>query len=570
MYWTDTKPKSYHMYGETCYEDGYSHIGLNPYGTAYIRPCFLLREDIVILSGDGTKDDPYILGKKVFEDVPLEEATITFGNISWRNGGANVKISTNAKYTIEYQVGSTSGTWQKAILAGEDVRVSNLKHGDVVYARLRKGTNTGNHATLTIADAKEPKDAIIILDETSVELGTSIIATVNHIDKQSGIEISNCKWVLNTNPSYIGTDSSYYTGGTFSNNEQTITLNTTIEGTFYLHILSVDKAGNAKETISEAITIRKADVVEIGDYVKYIPDTASMTSSLFAELGTYSGSGSNTSSTLTQEELNWRILDIIEEDGEQKIRLISEAPTVSKLYLKGYNGYNNGVYLIDKACETLYNNIQYADDVQNLKYEDVEKYYNTDTYVFFDYNTFNSQDMTVDYFIYPSMLLNEVGHKVNGSSSTGILSRSEQEQLINQSEELQANSLTVTGINGLAPFQMINNNVFKDDIYMELLGSSLKSGRGNWLSSRTVAVNENNLTYGIWSLTKTSVYGDYATTMYSTQLHSANYDTEDQRSRESKFSLLPVVTLKSNVSIDSTNSGDGSTPEEAYVLKIQQ
>ena len=91
-----------------------------------------------------------------------------------------------------------------------------------------------------------------------------------------------------------------------------------------------------------------ASKVQPGDYVTYTPDPAS-TDAIITELGQYSGSTANTSSTLTQETgLKWRVLDV--EDG--KVRLISEVPTTSAVTLNGYNGYNNAVYLLDKTCKT--------------------------------------------------------------------------------------------------------------------------------------------------------------------------------------------------------------------------
>ena len=107
--------------------------------------------------------------------------------------------------------------------------------------------------------------------------------------------------------------------------------------------------------------------IKIGDYVKYTPDKTS-TTEILQELNTYSGSSDNTTSTLTQENLNWRVLDV--KDGQ--VRLISELPTTSKITLNGYNGYNNGVKLLDDTCSTLYNNSKLASKVQNLKIEDIQ------------------------------------------------------------------------------------------------------------------------------------------------------------------------------------------------------
>ena len=83
----------------------------------------------------------------------------------------------------------------------------------------------------------------------------------------------------------------------------------------------------------------KDGTIKIGDYVKYIPDTAN-TTEILQELNTYSGSDKNTTSTLTQESLNWRVLDV--KDGQ--VRLISELPTTSKITLSGAKGYSSCKY----------------------------------------------------------------------------------------------------------------------------------------------------------------------------------------------------------------------------------
>ena len=74
-------------------------------------------------------------------------------------------------------------------------------------------------------------------------------------DNESGININQTKWVLNKEAGNIGTEASKYTGGTFTRTPETITLLTTAGGTYYLHVLTVDNAGNKKEAISKKIEI---------------------------------------------------------------------------------------------------------------------------------------------------------------------------------------------------------------------------------------------------------------------------------------------------------------------------
>ncbi len=81
--------------------------------------------------------------------------------------------------------------------------------------------------------------------------------------------------------------------------------------------------------------------------------------------GNYSGTGSN--KVINKEKLNWRVLDKTQ-DG--KVRLISANPTTAEVTLKGANGYNNAVYLLDELCNTLYKGTNAT--AKSLKIEDIQ------------------------------------------------------------------------------------------------------------------------------------------------------------------------------------------------------
>ena len=82
-----------------------------------------------------------------------------------------------------------------------------------------------------------------------------INAKVSITDDKSGVSISKCKYVINTSSYNLGTSEENYTGGTFINTEQTIEYMPTKEGTYYLHALVTDNAGNVDEKILEIGTI---------------------------------------------------------------------------------------------------------------------------------------------------------------------------------------------------------------------------------------------------------------------------------------------------------------------------
>ena len=113
----------------------------------------------------------------------------------------------------------------------------------------------------------------------------------------------------------------------------------------------------------------------VGDRVKYEDILNENTveniklDTLKENLKNHSGDNNSTNITnnMVRNDLRWQFLDI----KNEKIRLISSYPTYNYIRLSGENGYNNGVYLIDEACDTLYSSNRGKS--QNLKIEDIEE-----------------------------------------------------------------------------------------------------------------------------------------------------------------------------------------------------
>ena len=190
---------------------------------------------------------------------------ITKGNTMWNNGVATVTLSTTTDLRIQYQINGTSGSWI------EGSTVTGLKHNNVIYARLWDGINAGTIISFTILDTDMPT-ASITLETTQSEIRMPVAATIKQEDDESGIEIRNCRWAYNTRPTPMGTTNpGAYIGGGFVNTEETIDLIANAPGIYYLHVLTVDVAGNKIETISDPITVNVATVQDINleDYVQY-------------------------------------------------------------------------------------------------------------------------------------------------------------------------------------------------------------------------------------------------------------------------------------------------------------
>ena len=283
-----------------------------------------------------------------------------------------------------------------------------------------------------------------------------------------------------------------------------------------------------------------ADVVKVGDYVSYTPDTVSNTdikyTTLISNLGTYSGSDANTTSTLTQENLKWRVLDV----QNEQVRLISEVPTTSKIVLNGFNGYNNAVKLLDDACSILYTNSKLANKVQNLKIEDITKYMTTQPIL--DKETYSPENK-----YYPEILLKEKGQTVNGTTGTE-LDLSDQTKFINQTTKSQVSSWTLTKTYWSQT--MNSTDSFTDSKYYELFINNGSNYSTYWMSTRCIYAHSNDAYFGV-SRVNSGLVG--AGTLYNASGIEDPYG----------YGFRPVITLNSNVQV---TSGNG-TAEQAYAIK---
>lgn len=296
-----------------------------------------------------------------------------------------------------------------------------------------------------------------------------------------------------------------------------------------------------------------SNIAQPGDYVAYIPDTIDneKINNLLLDLNTYSGNDSNNSSTIYQENLNWRVLDV---QGEQ-VRLISEEPTVSTISLYGAKGYNNAVYLIDKACEELYSNSKFSIEVQNLKIEDIQEKL---TYDYTQYENANvdtgkyggfSIKLNTDNTYYPAIYAQEKNNGVGGTKNKGVLGLSEQKELV-AGEYLKTNSL---GSTQTYWGKKAETNMFSDDIYYEIfINKDSNNYEQYYLSSRMVNVGTVSIYFGTYGI-------------HNGEISCRHLYYSDNSSFPLTYSFRPVITLNSSISIE---QGDGKTAGTAYQISI--
>lgn len=288
--------------------------------------------------------------------------------------------------------------------------------------------------------------------------------------------------------------------------------------------------------------------IKIGDYISFTPDKVS-TDGILQELTTYSGSTSNTTSTLTQEMdketgLKWRVLDV--KDG--KVRLISDRSTTSTITLSGAKGYNNAVYLLDKTCKTLYNNSKQTSNVQNIKIEDIQDYLLSDYKQYpNEYGAKLKYGETKEYTEnknYPNLFAKEKTGWVDDVQGTG-LELSEQNEILNETKSIANKKIKITQTYW---YKTMTSGDFEKAKYYELFINNGNHYSTYWMSSRSVLAGATSACFSVYVVKSGIVYAD------------SLYFSSDRNDFYS-YALRPVITLNSNVQV---TSGDGSegTPFE--------
>ena len=284
-----------------------------------------------------------------------------------------------------------------------------------------------------------------------------------------------------------------------------------------------------------------AKAVKVGDYVAYTPDELdnNALTTLKTNLKTYSGARDNTtnSAIARENDLKWRVLDVDETTGQ--VRLISATPTKKSIELKGYNGYNNAVKLLDDACSTLYNS-KLATKVQNLKIEDITKYMKTQP-------TEDTTPYSPTSKYYPEIILKEKGQTVNETPGRE-LDLSEQKEFINQTTKPQVSSWTLKKTYWSQT--MNNTDSFTDSKYYELFINNGSNYPIYWMSSRCVDANSSIADFLVRLVNSGYVYADI---LYNS----------DGIGNPLGYAFRPVITLNSNVQV---TSGNGS-PESSFNIQ---
>ena len=326
---------------------------------------------------------------------------------------------------------------------------------------------------------------------------------------------------------------------------------------------TVENAEEKWRQIGDTIT-KGGYTLKVGDYVDYsavLPDvTLTEDSQVIKDLTEYSGNTDetkNTPDTIQQEkDLKWRVFDV---QGGQ-IRLISETATNSKICLRGYNAYNNIVYLVDEACRDLYgSNVGTS---KNLKIEDFVSKLNEEGHQIINDYRYSGRSVGTEVdtdeleitgrvsYSYPNIYPLEIGcKKLNGQDNKGTLGQSEQNQLVNGSSKITGTTtLTMTFWTWSkgSTREDLREKYFKNPVYAKLFTVS----ESCYFSSRSVAPQWLNLDWRWFMLVKKDSWTPHGSIGM------------DQTTSGSNASLRPTITLNSDVVItkDADHDGTSSKP----------
>jgi len=320
------------------------------------------------------------------------------------------------------------------------------------------------------------------------------------------------------------------------------------------------------------VTVHKVVAPQVGEVVNYAPNQTYTWDYSLAE----SGSGANTGTTsLSSSITQWKILNY--NPTTKMVEMVpSTVPTSSstnKLTLRGAQGYNNAVYLLNNACNSLYGNgttitarsINEEDFINasaidsnvstnggnkwlnyratTYKNTNVKKADNTDVYYG---EQKNGAYTSSSYRNYPVMYAYDNNSVINGETpSTASLGLSVQNDPIASTKDGATNGY-LNASTSIQPYQTYyntsNNSTTVGLLDSTKAGLLVPSNAQYWVASRCVCLGSISCGFGVRDVT-------------SGYLHADNVFYSSTNTNDPAYALFPVVSLSSELLEPSTTSG---------------
>ena len=357
-------------------------------------------------------------------------------------------------------------------------------------------------------------------------------------------------------------------------NKAKITSKALGQGTYYLWIKIIDNYGNEYLKTTQAISII---AMHVGDYIDYSPDVAETVTYSNENMKEYSGyTGTSYNVDLKRDTtMKWQVLRI-NEDGSMDI---IGTPTSYSVYFSDAKGYNNGVYLMNDICKTLYSNSAHNITARSVNQDDMEKWLTDDVkdasgnvttkggktarsesiksyinslsggtdYIESVDKTNNTVTYKKRYSYYPILAGHENGIGIDTDVKTDGIGASEENVKVNNTPLIPTEQTYTQATNNLT----VKQTYYKININSTNYGAGAKALSNNtyyWVASRYVICDSINAIFGL-RIASTDASGNVM--FFSSRGNYGNY-----------YSLRPVVTFRSDVLItpSSTASAENGTP----------
>ena len=328
--------------------------------------------------------------------------------------------------------------------------------------------------------------------------------------------------------------------------------------------------GSKTYTKEQIVTVNqyKAKTPQVGDIVRYIPDTPSTSYDLST-----AKSGWSSAQTIdgTYDPTTWKIMEIDKNGNITKILGIG----ANVIYFYGATGYNNGVYLLNDICKSRYGNASLGATARSLNIEDIESRINgagiaaRNAYRPGEVQYGTTRKYTGDYTKYPELYAQEKysGINVNDVEDgtqviTGSVNANAQEKMNPrgkaQSEDIytapttetsKTDAITLTCTQTYWGGSQSSSHYDDENFHNMIFGTQTYF----WLASRFVICDSNN-SFANFGLRRVFYHYLDGITMFCSE-GSDDYTGDHNL-------LAPVVSLGSGVKI---KSGEGTT-EKPYVI----
>ena len=276
---------------------------------------------------------------------------------------------------------------------------------------------TGDNGILTRAgQAKTMNDEAEMLENIKLAYNSTLIGKYN---REDGTFANRMQEEL---------EKTYGAGNATVTDNGDDTLTVIVKGKRY----DIDGDGNAEKHISKI-----PSGLKIGSTVTYKPsgtftweaELCSSTKTPVEDDVTLQtvASGNVTTGNTDMSITNWKVLSIDKQN--EKVELISTSPSPGSVYLGQAQGYNNAVYLLNKACNELYGGTitkggtSYTIEGRNLNIKDIEDRM-TDSalntaHSYGNYATYGHQHTNAQttYKDYPTIYSQEYNSVINGNKN---------------------------------------------------------------------------------------------------------------------------------------------------------